>query len=155
MMFKTKAFILLFALFLSSVNLTEIRNLYSNVSYSKEKQQEFIAYMEKSDTKKPVFQAYKGASLVLQSKTTTDRKSKKELFVKGVEFIEDAVRKDSENIEIRMIRLSVQENIPKALKYSSNIGEDVIFIRKFIDATKDVELKLYVQQYIQQSKSFK
>jgi len=152
---KLKATFLFFVLFLSSGSLTEIRNLYSKVADSNTNQQKFIEYIQKIETKKPVFQAYKGASLVLQSKTTTDRKSKKELFVKGAEIIEDAVQKDSDNIEIRMIRLSVQENIPKALKYSSNIEEDVIFIRKSIDATKDVELKLYVQQYIQQSKSFK
>lgn len=152
---KLKAILLLFVLSFSGGNLTEIRNLYSNVSDSKAKQQDFIEYMEKADTKKPVFQAYKGASLILQSKNTTDKKDKKDFFVQGAEFIESAVQKDPQNIEIRMIRLSVQENIPKALKYSSNIQEDVTFIQKNIDFTKDAELKLYVQQYIKQSKSFR
>lgn len=152
---KLKAILLLFVLSFSVGNLTEIRNLYSNVSDSKAKQQDFIEYMEKADTKKPVFQAYKGASLVLQSKITTDRKSKKDFFVQGAELIENAVQKNPENIEIRLVRLSVQENIPKALKYSSNIQEDVTFIQKNIDFTKDAELKLYVQQYIKQSKSFR
>lgn len=152
---KLKAILLLFVLSFSGGNLTEIRNLYSNVSDSKAKQQDFIEYMEKSDTKKPVFQAYKGASLILQSKNITDRKSKKQFFIQGAELIEDAVRKDSENIEIRLVRLSVQENIPKALKYSSNISEDVALIRKFMDTTKDSELKLYVERYVKQSKSFK
>jgi|SRR5690606_27042229 len=153
---KLKATFLFFVLFLSSGSLTEIRNLYSKVADSNTNQQKFIEYIQKTETKKPVFQAYKGASLVLQSKTTTDRKTKKELFVKGAELIEDALRNDPENIEIRLIRLSIQENIPKALKYSSNIEEDVALIQNFISTTKeDTELKLYVQQYIQQSKSFK
>lgn len=152
---KLKAILLLFVLSFSVGNLTEVRNLYSNVTDSKAKQQDFIEYMEKSDTKKPVFQAYKGASLILQSKNTTDKKDKKQFFVQGAEFIESAVQKDPQNIEIRLVRLSVQENIPKALKYSSNIQEDVTFIQKNIDFTKDAELKLYVQQYIKQSKSFR
>lgn len=152
---KLKAIILLFVLFLSSGSLTEIRNLYSKVTDSNTKQKDFIEYMQKVEATKPVFQAYKGASLVLQSKTTTDRKSKKEFFVQGAELIENAVQKDPENIEIRLIRLSVQENIPKALKYNSNISEDVALIQKNIDFTKDAELKLYVQQYIKQSKSFR
>ncbi len=151
---KLKAILLLFVLSLSG-NLTEIRNLYSNVTDSKSKQQDFIAYMEKTDTKKPVFQAYKGASLVLQSKNATDKNNKKQLFVKGAELIDESVNKEPENIEIRLIRLSVQENIPKALKYNSNISEDVALIQKNIDSTKDAELKLYVQQYIKQSKSFR
>lgn len=152
---KLKAIILLIVLFLSSGSLTEIRNLYSNVTDSKSKQQDFIAYMEKTDTKKPVFQAYKGASLILQSKNATDKNNKKQLFVKGAELIDESVNKEPENIEIRLIRLSVQENIPKALKYNSNISEDVALIQKNIDSTKDAELKLYVQQYIKQSKSFR
>jgi|SRR5690554_1033404 len=152
---KLKAIFLFFMLFLSNGSLTEIRDLYSKVTDSNAKQKDFIEYMQKVAASKPVFQAYKGASLVLQSKNTTDRKSKKDFFVQGAELIEDAVRKDSENIEIRLVRLSVQENIPKALKYSSNIQEDVALIRKFMDTTKDSELKLYVQQYVMQSKSFK
>lgn len=151
---KLKAILLLFVLSFSGGNLTEIRNLYSNVTDSKAKQQDFIEYIEKSDTKKPVFQAYKGASLILQSKNTTDKKDKKQLFVKGAGLIDEAVNKESENIEIRLIRLSIQENLPKALKYNSNIEEDVDFIQKSITTTKDSELKLYVEKYIKQSKSF-
>lgn len=149
-----KLIMFFFVLSLSG-NLTEMRNLYSNVSSSKEKQQDFITYMQKADTKKPVFQAYKGASLILQSKNTTVKNDRKQLFVNGAGLIDKSVNKEPENIEIRLIRLSIQENIPKALKYNSNIQEDVTFISENLNHIKDSELKSYVQQYVKQSKSFK
>lgn len=149
-----KLIMFFFVLSLSG-NLTEIRNLYSNVSSSKEKQQDFITYMQKVDTKQPVFQAYKGASLILQSKNTTVKSDRKQLFVNGAGLIDKSVNKEPENIEIRLIRLSIQENIPKALKYNSNIQEDVTFINKNLNHIKDSELKSYVQRYVKQSKSFK
>lgn len=150
-----KLIILLFVLSLSGTNITEIRNLYSNVMDSKEKQLEFIAYMEKVEAKTPVLQAYKGVALTLESKNAKNIKDKKQFFIKGAELIEEAVNKEPENIEIRLIRLSVQENVPKFLKYHSNIEEDVALIKKNIDHIKDSELKLYVENYVKQSKSFK
>lgn len=149
-----KLIMFFFVLSLSG-NLTEIRNLYSNVSSSKEKQQDFITYMQKVDAKQPVFQAYKGAVLILQSKNTTVKNDRKQLFVNGAGLIDKSVNKEPENIEIRLIRLSIQENIPKALKYNSNIQEDVTFINKNLNHIKDSELKSYIQQYVKQSKSFK
>src|SRR5690606_27517314 len=121
----------------------------------KEKQQDVITYMQKAYTKKTVYQAYKGEALILEYKNTTLKKVRKQLFVNGSELIDKSVNKEPENIEIRLIRLSIQENIPKALKYNSNIQEDVTFISENLNHIKDSELKSYVQRYVKQSKSFK
>lgn len=150
---KIKALILFLTLFSSSVHLTDIRNLYSQVAFSKEKQHDFIAYMQNIDEKTPVIQAYKGASLILQSKLNAQ--NRKQFFTDGAKLIDGAISKEPNNIEIRLIRLSIQENIPKALKYNANIQEDVNFIQKHKNDIKDSELKSYVNQYVKQSKSFK
>lgn len=149
-----KTAILLLLMFFANSSLTEVRELYSNVTNSKEKQQQFIAYMQKGNSNSAVFQAYKGASLVMTSKTA-QRNERKNLFVQGAEMIENAVAKEPENMEIRMIRLSIQENIPKAFNYNANIQEDVDFIKNKLKTTKDTELKTYVAHYVKQSKSFK
>lgn len=149
-----KTAILLLLMFFANSSLTEVRELYSNVTNSKEKQQQFIAYMQKGNSNSAVFQAYKGASLVMTSKTA-QRNERKNLFVQGAEMIENAVAKEPENMEIRMIRLSIQENIPKAFNYNANIQEDVDFIKNKLKTTKDTQLKTYVVHYVKQSKSFK
>lgn len=149
-----KTAILLLLMFFANSSLTEVRELYSNVTNSKEKQQQFIAYMQKGNSNSAVFQAYKGASLVMTSKTA-QRNERKNLFVQGAEMIENAVANEPENMEIRMIRLSIQENIPKAFNYNANIQEDVDFIKNKLKTTKDTQLKTYVVHYVKQSKSFK
>src|SRR5699024_11238863 len=48
----------------------------------------------------------------------------------GKNHIEDAVKADKENIEIRLVRLIIQENTPKIAGYKENIKEDKEFIIK-------------------------
>lgn len=150
---KVKALIFFLAFFSTNVNLIDIRSLYSQVTISKDKQSDFISYMENVESKTAVIQAYKGAALILQSKSTA--KNRKQIFTAGAKLIEESISKEPNNIEIRLIRLSIQENIPKALKYNANIQEDVSFIQKHKNAIKDSELKSYVNQYVELSRSFK
>ena len=49
---------------------------------------------------------------------------------KGKENIEEAIRKEPNNTELRFIRLSVQKNAPSFLGYKSNVQEDTDFIKK-------------------------
>ncbi|MBB4117990.1 hypothetical protein GGR32_000262 [Mesonia hippocampi] len=154
-MLQLKTLSLLFIVFLSSTNLSEIRSLYVELTTSKAKQKAFVAYMQKTDTATPILQAYKGASYILQSKTTSERKLRKQFFMKGAKLIDNAAVKEPGNIEIRLIRLSIQENIPKALGYNANILDDVAQIREGLKNITDAELKQYIARYIKQSKSFK
>ena len=74
--------------------------------------------------------AYKGASIALHAKQSKKVKDKKELFLEGVSYIEFAIKKEPDAIEPRFVRLTIQENTPKLLKYKRNIEEDktVIFV---------------------------
>jgi hypothetical protein len=75
------------------------------------------------------------------------------MFIAGVTMVEKAIKNDPNNIEIRLIRLSIQENTPKILKYKSNITEDKnIIISTFDRQSKD--LKVYIKLYVKQSKVF-
>ena len=64
--------------------------------------------------------AYKGAALALQSKYVGTKESKRENFTKGVGLIENAIKQEPNNLELRIIRLSIQENTPKMMKYKMN-----------------------------------
>ena len=55
---------------------------------------------------------------------------------------------------MRCIRLSIQENAPKLLKYRANKTEDKQFIKDGYDAIKSSPIKTYVRGFIMQSKSF-
>ena len=57
------------------------------------------------------------------------------------------------NVEARLIRLSIQENTPKLLKYKANIDADKKQILLLFDKQSS-DLKEYIKNYVKQSKIF-
>ena len=65
-------------------------------------------------------------------------------------LINNSIKKDSKDVENRLIRLIVQENIPKFIKYNQNIQEDKTFIvENYSSASKEVKtlVKSYAKKY--------
>ena len=79
--------------------------------------------------------------------------SKISRFKEGAKLLEATLKSDPNNIEIRMIRLSIQEDVPGITGYKKNIKED----KKFITAhysEQNAALKEYLKNFVLQSKSF-
>jgi hypothetical protein len=147
-------FLFLFLVLFGSLSITEIRKLYTTASSSESNAKEFAAKLEevsKVDNKTLV--AYKGASLTIVSKLEKKVSDKSKKFKEGSSLIEYAVANEPNSIEIRMIRLSVQENVPKIVNYRRNKKEDATFL---LDHYKEQTgaLKNYIGDFIAQSKSF-
>ena len=99
----------------------------------------------------PIKRAYKGASIMMYAKYSV--KNVRELLKEGREWVEEALNKEPENIEIRLVRLSLQEHLPKIVPYHKNIDEDKkVILDSFYSQSK--LLQKYLQDYIQSSKSF-
>lgn len=103
---------------------------------------------------KPVLLAYKGAVLTLKAKFSKKKSDKKEFFKEGVSFIENALKTEPSNIEIRYIRMSVQENSPKFLGYHRNIEEDKEFILKNYASISSADLRKIVKDFVIESENF-
>jgi hypothetical protein len=147
-------FLFLFLWFFSNPTITEIRKLYTSASNSESNAKEFAAKLtevDKEDNKTLV--AYKGASLTIVSKLEKKVSDKSKKFKEGSSLIEYAVANEPNAIEIRMIRLSVQENVPKIVNYKGNKKEDKKFL---LDHYKEQTgaLRAYIGDFIVQSKSF-
>jgi len=97
-----------------------------------------------------IWVAYKGAAMALMAKYTKEKR----LFKEGTELLEYAISEEPDNIEIRCLRLSIQENTPKFLKYRSNIEEDKTFILTNYKNTPSQDVKEFVKSYIMQSDGF-
>lgn len=142
--------------FFASVSISEVRELYKNCSISKEKALHFyqkLANVEKND-KNIVLSSYKAAAITLKSKYEKGLKRKKQLFKEGALLLEENIKKEPNNIELRLIRLSIQENVPKILRYKKNITEDKHFIYKNLHQVKNKKLRNYIKTFVLQSKSF-
>ncbi len=149
-------FVLFFTtLFLVTPDLNKIREDYINAVHSKENTEKLyndLAVVSKGDAK--ILVAYKGAVTTLKAKFAQSPKDKKELFKEGATLIEYAAAEDPDNIEIRCIRLGVQENTPKVLKYRKNIPEDKQYILDHYNEITSSKLKGYIKGFILHSKSF-
>ncbi len=73
--------------------------------------------------------AYKGALLMKKAGFQKSPKEKLEVFKQGRAQLETAIGANSKNTEYRFLRLIIQENAPKILKYQGNIMEDVKWIK--------------------------
>ncbi|MBF6607539.1 MAG: hypothetical protein ITG00_02245 [Flavobacterium sp.] len=150
---KTLLLLLLIVLPQSS-ELAEIRSKYPLAAESHESSRSFLELTSTiSDSDSKTLLAYKGAALTLQAKYAKNISDKKKNFSEGAALVEKAVRSEPSNIEIRMIRLSIQENTPKIVNYRKNIAEDKAFILENL-ASKSGSIREYIGQYAQRSKSF-
>lgn len=149
-------FILFFTiLFVVTPDLTTIREDYINAIHSKENAEKLyndLSEVTKSD--KRILVAYKGAVTTLKAKFAKSTKDKKELFKEGATLIEYAITEDPNDIEIRCIRLGVQENTPKVVKYRKSIPEDKQYILDHYNEIISSNLKSYIKGFIMHSKSF-
>lgn len=128
-------------------DLETLRLLYRDATKSKEQAQAFyepLAGVTKND--EPVLAAYKGAGLMLLARY--EKLAARGPKVKeAVPWIEQAIANEPNNAEIRLIRLSVQEHLPKFLKYHQNIEDDRQFIRQALPSLEDQGLKAMINGY--------
>jgi hypothetical protein len=141
--------------FLFFIHIEEVRKLYPEAIEDTSKTDnlnELLATITLENN--AVLYGYKGAVLTLKAKHAKTAKDKKEFFQEGVAIIEAAVASKPENIELRFIRLSVQENAPKIVKYRDAMEADKNFILQHFSELKGGSLKKMIQKYVKDSKAF-
>lgn len=90
--------------------------------------QTFFDYTKNADESNALHKAYKGVSIAMYAELASDVSKKFEFFNQGKTLLEDAVKKDASNPEIRFLRFSVQAEVPWIVGYSSNLKEDAQII---------------------------
>jgi Cu/Ag efflux protein CusF len=73
--------------------------------------------------------ALEGGLLMRQAAFIKGPGKKLSSFKEGHKLLEEAINSDPNNVEFRFIRLMVQENAPKFLKYNKNLDEDSQIIK--------------------------
>jgi hypothetical protein len=81
------------------------------------------------------------------------KNNRKALVKTGATSLESIIKSNPNNIELRLIRLSVQENIPKIVGYRGSIKDDKAFLINNY-SKQNTTLKSYVKKFAMQSKSF-
>ena len=127
--------------FVFSQEIQDIRDIYfgNNESISKCDSLQFL--LNSFDKKTNIIDAYIGANSLLYCKFSDDVFKKFSYFEKGKMMIEEAIKKDPDNVEVKFLRYINQNNIPWFLNYNQNIEEDYKFITSHLNSIDDKDFK--------------
>lgn len=142
--------IFLSLMFFFGLSLSELRTDFENASKSANNVSILYNKLNDYSGDNQTIVAYKGASKILKARYIKDKQTKKQYFTDGATLINNSIKKDSKDVENRLIRLIIQENIPKFIKYNQNIQEDKAFIvENYSSAPKEVQtlVKSYTKKY--------
>lgn len=139
--------------FISAPDLSEVRKMYPDASKSEKAATAFTEKLLSAEESNKTLLAYKGASYTIISKFAKTISDKVRHLKEGARLIDQSAASEPNNIEIRLIRLSVQESVPKVVNYRKNKKEDKNFILAHYHEQKGI-LKDYVKNFILSSNSF-
>lgn len=124
--------------FAQDLSLPDIRKQYVQGAENEETAEKLLKALKAADT--PVTLAYKGAAQAVMAKYATLPSKKYSLAKKGLEMIDNAIAKDPENIEIRYLRFTIQENVPGFLGLSGDMDKDKAVIVKNVSKRKEYQI---------------
>jgi hypothetical protein len=99
-------------------------------------------------------QAYLGALYMKKSGFVKGAKAKIKMFKKGAGLLEEEIAKKTDNTEYRFLRLAIQENAPKILKYNKDLNTDKRAIMEGYK-TLDPDMKKIIKNYAASSEIIK
>lgn len=107
--------------------LSECREIFFRIDTEKEVET-LIRLSKPISERQPAAMAYQGAAKAMQADYALNPYKKWSCFNDGKDLIEEAVKRDSKNAEIRFLRLGVQLFTPAFLGYDENIEDDTQII---------------------------
>ncbi|REC48314.1 hypothetical protein [Chryseobacterium pennipullorum] len=127
-----------------------LRNSYAKSTSSNANTESFIETADKQTGSDPVTLGYKAAAKIMEAKIT--KGNRKALVKTGATNLESIIKSNPNNAELRLIRLSVQENIPKIVGYRGSLKDDKAFLLNNY-SKQNTALKSYIKRFAMQSKT--
>ncbi|MCS3867129.1 hypothetical protein J3D55_000045 [Chryseobacterium ginsenosidimutans] len=137
-------------IFFFQTDLEALRNSYAKANSSNANTEAFINIAEKQSGSDAVTTGYKAAAQIMEAKIAI--KNRKALVKSGATNLESIIKSNPNNIELRLIRMSVQENIPKIVGYRGGLKDDKAFILNNY-SKQNTTLKNYIKRFAAQSKT--
>jgi len=126
------------------VDISTIRNLYEKSATDESSNEQLLALLKDVGHADPLLLGYKASATMTMAKFTLSPFSKLSHFNKGKAMLEQAIRLDEKNIELRLLRLMVQANAPSFLGYTGDKEADKQFILRNISHVTDRKTKVFV-----------
>lgn len=124
-------------------SLRDLRGLLLEAKKSEEVALRLIVTAKKGFEKSKVetYRGYEAVGYFFMANHVFNPIKKLQYFKKGRNLLEAAIDVAPNDLELRVLRLKSQEEMPSILGYNSDIDADRVFLKKRVDAVKDAELK--------------
>lgn len=137
-------------IFFFQSDIEAVRNSYAKANDSAANTENFIGIAEKQSGSDAVTLGYKAAAKIMEAKVS--KGNRKALVKTGATSLEAIIKSNPNNAELRLIRLSVQENIPKIVGYRGSLKDDKAFLLSNY-SKQSAALKNYIKRFALQSKT--
>jgi len=138
-----KSLVILFVYTVFFLNITEVQEEFHRLNNEDEE----LTFIEKyHGDLNPSVQAYICAVEMKQAEYSFNPMSKLRIFKKTKNKLEELILNNPKNIDLRYVRLLLQEKTPELLGYKNNIEEDKLFLQNELslnNISKDLELYIH------------
>ena len=127
--------------FVFAQNIEDVRSMYFKSIHNMSECTSLKMLLNSFEKKDNTINAYIGANALLYCKFSNDVFEKFSYFQEGKKMIEEAIKLDPDNLEIKFLRFINQTNAPWFLNYKSNIKDDYKFISSNLNLISDESFK--------------
>lgn len=131
-----------------SKDLKEYRALYYGVCLNETDIHDFNDFLELNNNDNTVTKGYQAVIWFLWADYHWSPVKKWKCFNKGKESLDELINNNNDNIELRFLRLTIQENTPKVLGYNTQKEKDKAFIFSRLNSIDDSDLKERITNYL-------
>lgn len=130
-------------------SIISFRTYYYNVCLQKTPVEEFSAFLELHKERNDLaIETYRSVIWFLWADYYFNPFKKWGCFLNGKKSLELLVKSNPNNIELRFLRLTIQENIPAFLGYNDSKIEDRQFIERRLSEIADNDLQTRILNYL-------
>ena len=124
----------------SEIDIYTLKKLFYNSLKSSENTNNLYNLLVKENTdKKPILKAYLGGVLALKAKHHSNPYYKLLYLKQGMKLMDESIKKDENNVEIRFLRFSIGIKTPALLGFNTHVTEDKNVIVKGLKNHKTIE----------------
>ena len=134
-------------------DVSQLRDLFYKAAINKNSSRKLAKILDHVDDKStPILVCYKGVADMIQAKHVLNPISKLSMFNSGKTLIEEAIKRDPDDLEMRFLRFSIQSNLPGFLGYKEELFADKAKLVNEVGTLEDEELKRSIVAYLFSSK---
>lgn len=133
----------------------EARKKYFEAIGNERKIEKLLKQLRDIENSSALLLAYRAACESMMAQFSWNPYTKLAQVNKSFDFFEKAIKEDSQNVEIRFLRFSVQHNVPDFLRKNREFEEDKdVLVENFDKADFDTEFAQFIIGYLKDSGRF-